>query len=80
MILCDVIGRVWPESPLEGLNQKALVTVRDVHSGAIQVALDLVGAGTGARTLVVVGEPARVIANGAPVDAVITAIVAADAV
>jgi len=80
MILCEVVGRVWPESPLAGLNQKALVTVRDIHSGALQVALDLAGAGTGARVLVVVGEPARVIADGAPVDAVVTAIVAADSV
>lgn len=80
MILCDVVGRVWPESPLEGLNQKALVTVRDVHSGAVQVALDLVGAGTGARTLVALGEPARAIAGGAPVDAAVIAIVNADPV
>lgn len=80
MKLCQVVGRVWPEQQLEGLNGKALVAVRDVHDDQVLVALDLVDAGVGSRVLVVTGEPARAISRHAPVDAVITAIVNADAI
>ena len=80
MLLCDVVARVWPERQLDGLAGKPLVQVREVAGGATLVALDLVEAGVGARVLVVTGSPARDIAGGLPVDAVITAIAAADAV
>mgnify|MGYP000726774672 CR=1 FL=1 len=78
MLLCDVVARVWPERGLDGLAGKPLVQVREVAGGATLVALDLVEAGVGSRVLVVTGAPARDIAGGLPVDAVVTAIATAD--
>jgi|KBSMisStandDraft_5_1062788.scaffolds.fasta_scaffold2657591_1 microcompartment protein CcmK/EutM len=79
MRICDVMGRVWPETPLAGLGGRALVLVRDVHSHEVLAALDLVGAGSGTRVLVATGSPAQSIAGGAPVDAVVVSIVRMDA-
>jgi len=78
MLLCDIVGRVWPERSLDGLAGRSLVLVRDVSGGPALVAYDMVDAGVGARVLVATGEPARHIAGGPPVDAVVTAIVASD--
>ncbi len=55
-----------------------MVLVREVEGKAVFVAFDLVEAGVGSRVLVVTGEPARQIANGVPVDAVVSAIVRTD--
>lgn len=79
MLLCEVVGRVWPECGIDGLAGRALVQVKDIASGTRLVALDLIDAGVGARVLVVTGDTAHRIADGPPVDAVVTAIVAADA-
>ena len=78
MRLGDVVGRIWPERAIEGLGGRPLVLVKDRGDGSQRVALDLVEAGVGARVIVVSGEPARRIAGGAPVDAVIVAIVRED--
>ncbi len=78
MRLCDIVGRVWPERSLPGLDGRALVSVREVDSGATFVALDLMEAGPGARVLVVEGSPARALAGDKPIDAVVMAIVSAD--
>lgn len=78
MQLGEVVGRVWPERQLDGLGGRTLVQVRTAAETAPLVALDLIGVGVGNRVLVVAGEPAYRIADGAPVDAVITAIVCHD--
>lgn len=78
MLLCDVVGRVWPERALDGLAGRSLVVVRGVADGATLVAWDMIEAGVGARVLVATGEAAFRIAAGPPVDAVVTAIVATD--
>lgn len=78
MKLCDIIGRVWTESPIASLGPSALVLVRDVHDESVFIALDLANAGTGTRVLVVTGQPAQNVAKGAPVDAVVLGLVSAD--
>lgn len=78
MRLGEVIGRVWPERQIDGLAGRTLMQVRTDEPACTLVALDLVGVGVGTQVVVVMGEPARQIADGAPVDAVITAIVRRD--
>ena len=78
MRICDIIGRVWTETPIESLGVNALVLVRDVHDHGVFAALDLANAGKGARVLVITGQPARDIALGAPVDAVVLGLIRAD--
>lgn len=73
MLLGEITARVWPEQQVDGLAGRPLVLVRT--AGGDIVALDLLGAGPGAKVLVATGEPARHIAGGAPVDAVVTALV-----
>lgn len=80
MLLGDVVARVWPERQLDGLAGKPLVLVREVASANLHVALDLIDAGVGTRVLLVTGEPAQKIAGEVPADAVVTAIVQADAI
>ena len=78
MRICDIVGRVWTETPIESLGVNALVLVRDVHDHSVFAALDLANAGKGARVLVVTGQPAQDIALGAPVDAVVLGLIRAD--
>lgn len=77
MLLGEIVARIWPEQQVDGLAGRPLVLVR-TRGGDEVVALDLLGAGPGARVLVATGEPARHIAGGAPVDAVVTAVVGED--
>lgn len=76
MQLGEVVGRVWPERQNAGLVGRTLVQVR-CDAGMV-VALDPIGAGLGTRVLLVTGSTAQRIADGAPVDAVVTAIVQSD--
>jgi microcompartment protein CcmK/EutM len=75
MRVCEIVGSVWPEAPIPALHGKALALVRDVHDHHVFAALDPNRTGAGARVLVVLGEPARVLAGGPPVDAVIVGVV-----
>ena len=75
MRVCDIVGSVWPETPIPALQGKALALVRDVHDQRVFAALDPSNTGAGARVLVVLGEPARVLAGGPPVDALIVGVV-----
>lgn len=76
MRLGEITGRVWPERQVDGLAGRTLLQVR--CDGETLVALDLIGVGMGNRVLVVTGLPAQQIAQNAPVDAVIIAIVRHD--
>ena len=76
MLLCTVLSPVWPERQLPELAGKPMVQLRELHGGSVVVALDLIQAGIGATVTVVTGQPAQQIAQGLPVDAVVTAIVA----
>ncbi len=78
MRLGEVVGRVWAERQLDGLGGRTFVSVQVAGGLPPVVALDLIGAGVGSQVLVVTGEPAYRIADGAPVDAVVTAIVRQD--
>ncbi len=80
MLLGDVVARVWPERQLDGLAGKPLVLVREVAGAQLHVALDLIDAGVGTRVMLMTGEPAQRIAGDVPADAVVTAIVQADAI
>ena len=75
MRVCDIVGSIWPEAPIAALQGKALVLVRDVHDKHVFAALDPNNTGAGARVLVVLGEPARVLAGGPSVDAVIVGVI-----
>ena len=79
MLICRVVGHIWStkkEPSLEGF-KFMMVRERDVESGSVFVAADLVGAGVGEEGLVVSGSTARYAAkNGSvPVDAAIVGII-----
>ena len=82
MILADVIGTVVSsrkDPALEGLKLLAVQPLgKDLQpSGAIVVAVDSVGAGTGERVIIVSGSSARytAVTSGKPADATILGIV-----
>ncbi len=72
MKIGKVTGSVWATRKAENLSGQTFLVV-DTVQGTI-VASDLVGAGTGDRVLLVLGEPAARFCMEAPVDAVVVAI------
>lgn len=75
MILARVIGRTWQDRQLSGLTGRRMVMVRDVSSGEMTVAVDLLDAGTGGTVLVTTDEAAAAASGESSVDAAIVALV-----
>jgi len=75
MILGEVVGRVWNDRQVPGLQGRRLLLVRDMAGDAQLVAVDLVEVAAGDVVLVVQEEAAQA-AAGAPVDAAVVALVA----
>lgn len=76
MLLATVVGKVWAERQLEGLDGRRLVMVRDATSTAMTVAVDLVDVSPGSTVLVATDEAAQAVLGQGPVDAVVVALVA----
>lgn len=76
MLLATVIGKVWAERQLEGLDGRRLVLIRDVTSDTTAVAVDLVDVSPGSTVLVATDEAAQAAVGHVPVDAVVIALVA----
>ncbi len=77
MILGVVVGRVWNERQVSGLDGRRLVTVR-VPGGAALVAVDLVEVAAGNTVLVATDEAAQLAAGGSGggIDAAVVSLVA----
>ena len=75
MILGEVVGRVWNDRQVPGLQGRRLLLVRDLAGDAQLVAVDLVEVAAGDVVLVVQDDAAQV-AAAAPVDAAVVAVVA----
>jgi ethanolamine utilization protein EutN len=75
MLLGEVVGRVWNDREVPGLQGHRLLLVRDLAGDTELVAVDLVKVGTGDLVLVAQEEAAQA-AAGAPVDAAVVALVA----
>jgi microcompartment protein CcmK/EutM len=74
MILGEVVGRVWNDRQVPGLQGHRLLLVRDLAGGGRLVAIDLVEVAAGDVVLVAQEEAAQA-AAGAPVDAAVVALV-----
>lgn len=74
MILGEVVGRVWNDRQVPGLQGHRLLLVRDLAGDGRLVAVDLMEVGAGDVVLVVQEEAAQA-AAGAPVDAAVVALV-----
>jgi ethanolamine utilization protein EutN len=75
MLLGEVVGRVWNDREVPGLQGHRLLLVRDLAGDTQLVAVDLVKVGAGDLVLVAQEEAAQA-AAGAPVDAAVIALVA----
>jgi microcompartment protein CcmK/EutM len=77
VILGTVVGRVWSERQVTGLEGRRLVAVRGADGVPI-VAVDLVEAAAGNVVLVATDEAAQQAAGGAPggIDAAVVSLVA----
>ena len=71
-----VTGSVWATRKAESLSGQTFLVVNTVQ-GTV-VAADLVGAGTGDKVLLVLGEPASRFCMNCPVDAAVVAILDAE--
>lgn len=77
MLLGEVVGRVWADRQVEGLDGHRMVLVRDIANGHTLVSVDLVGVSAGNRVLVATDDAAQsMFEGGAPIDAVVVALVA----
>ena len=77
MILGEVVGRVWNDRQVPGLQGRRLLLVRELAGDAQLVAVDLVEVGTGDVVLVAQEEAAQAAAgSGGPIDAAVVALVA----
>jgi ethanolamine utilization protein EutN len=74
MILGEVVGRVWNDRQVPGLQGRRLLLVRDLASDGQFVAVDLVEVAAGDVVLVVQDDAAQS-AAGAAVDAAVVALV-----
>lgn len=72
MKIGTVTGSVWATRKAESLSGQTFLVVNTVQ-GTV-VAADLVGAGTGDKVLLVLGEPASRFCMNCPVDAAVVAI------
>lgn len=76
MLLGRVLGRVWSDRQIPGLQGHRLLVVRDLGSDTTHVAVDLVDAAAGNTVIVATDEAAQTQLAGTPVDAVVVALVA----
>lgn len=76
MLLAEVVGRVWSDRQVPGLDGRRLVEVREVGSGTTHVAVDLVEVSAGNRVLVATDEAVQQALPGVPADAAVVALVA----
>jgi ethanolamine utilization protein EutN len=76
MLVARVLGRIWSDRQVPGLDGHRMLVVRDLGSDTTHVAVDLVDATAGTTVLVATDEAAQAQLGGAPVDAVIVALVA----
>jgi ethanolamine utilization protein EutN len=75
MIIAEVVGRVWCDRQLAGLESRQMVIVRDLSSGVTSVAVDTLSAGAGTTVLVTTDEAAAAACGEAIADAAIVALV-----
>ena len=77
MILGEVVGRVWNERQVAGLQGRRLVAVRTATAGEAIVAVDLLEVGAGSLVLIATDEAAQAAAGGdaGGVDAAVVALV-----
>ena len=75
MILGEVLGRVWSERQVAGLDGRRLVLVRETASGGQRVAVDLLDAAAGMTVLVATDEAAAAVAGAPWIDAAVVALV-----
>lgn len=76
MLLAQVVGRVWSDRQVNGLDGHRMVVVRELGSEATHVAVDLVDTAAGNTVIVATDEAAQVQLGPSPVDAVVVALVA----
>lgn len=76
MLVARVLGRVWSDRQVPGLDGHRMLVVRDLGSDTIHVAVDLVDATAGNTVIVATDEAAQAQLGGVPVDAAIVALVA----
>jgi ethanolamine utilization protein EutN len=76
MLLGRVLGRVWADRQVPGLDGTRMVLVEEIAGGARHVAVDLVDAAAGATVLVTTDEAAQAAAGSGCVDAAVVALVA----
>ncbi|WP_433299265.1 EutN/CcmL family microcompartment protein [Pseudonocardia sp. CA-142604] len=74
-MLGTVVGRVWADRQLPGLNGRRLVLVAVIGSDRREVAIDLVDAAPGVAVLVATDEAAAAAAGDPTVDAAVVALV-----
>ncbi len=74
MIVAEVVGRVWNDRQIAGLQGRRLLLIRDLAGDAQLVAVDLMEVAAGDTVLVVQDDAAQA-AVGAPVDAAVIALV-----
>jgi ethanolamine utilization protein EutN len=74
-MLGTVVGRVWADRQLPGLNGRRLVLVAVVGSDHREVAIDLVDAAPGVAVLIAKDEAAAAAAGDPTVDAAVVALV-----
>lgn len=77
MILGEVVGRVWNERQVLGLEGRRLVSVRTSGAEGAIVAVDLIEVAAGNTVLLATDEAAQAAAggNGGGVDAAVVALV-----
>jgi len=77
VILGEVVGRVWNERQVSGLQGRRLVAVRIARAGEAVVAVDLLGVGPGSVVLIATDEAAQAAAgaDASGVDAAVVALV-----
>lgn len=76
MILGEVVGRIWADRQVSGLDGRRLVVVRRLPGDDLFVAVDLIDVRTGNTVLVSTDEAVQVELGAAPVDAAVVARVA----
>lgn len=77
MILGEVVGRVWNERQVAGLQGRRLVAVRTADGTGAVVAVDLIEVGPGNLVLLATDEAAQAAAGGdcSGIDAAVVALV-----
>jgi len=77
VILGEVVGRVWNERQVAGLQGRRLVAVRTATPGEAVVAVDLLEVGPGSLVLIATDEAAQAAAgaDAGGVDAAVVALV-----